>query len=195
MVNQTEFTTDSFIKFITKEENRRGFVFAFKGEANTTLKSFLKGLFLFIFTRRITTSSSYDDNLIRIITNNYVDRLANGSVSKFPADIIKNAIAELKLEFDEQDKKFWSTNSTKHVSRARILQRAQCYLNALDTGQRFDDFSDGRIKPFKNDDNSIKSGFIGAIQGLFGGALSFIIGTIVIMIIFGLLALVIEFFS
>ena len=41
---------DDFIKFISKEESRRGFVLAFKGEANTTIESFIKGFFLAIFT-------------------------------------------------------------------------------------------------------------------------------------------------
>ena len=197
MENSSDLNSESFKKFITNDEAKRGVVFSFKGEANTTLKSFFSGLFSFVFTRRITSLSSYNDNPLRVITNNYVDRINSGLIKKFPKESVEKYISELKNEYGEENKKFWSQNTSKLVMRARILQRASCYLDALNKGHRIDDFFEGNIKQYKNTDNTIKSGLKGAYEGFFGGMLSYAIGLIALMaiiyILYGIASVVLLF--
>ena len=197
MENSSDLNSESFKKFITNDEAKRGVVFSFKGEANTTLKSFFSGLFSFVFTRRITSLSSYNDNPLRVITNNYVDRINSGLIKKFPKESVEKYISELKNEYGEENKKFWSQNTSKLVMRARTLQRASCYLDALNKGHRIDDFFEGNIKQYKNTDNTIKSGLKGAYEGFFGGILSYAIGLIALMaiiyILYGIVSVVLLF--
>jgi hypothetical protein len=190
MENPVDLNSESFKKFISNDESKRGYVFSFKGEANTTLRSFFNGLFSLIFTRRITSMSSYNDKPLRVITNNYVDRINSGLIIKFPKESVEKCISELKNEYERENKKFWSQNTSKLVIRARILQRANCYLNALNNGYRNDDFVEGKIKKYKNTDNTIKSGLMGAFEGFFGGLLSLFI----VMAIFYIIGLIIDLF-
>ena len=194
MENSSDLNSESFKKFITNDEAKRGVVFSFKGEANTTLKSFFSGLFSFVFTRRITSLSSYNDNPLRVITNNYVDRINSGLIKKFPKESVEKYISELKNEYGEENKKFWSQNTSKLVMRARILQRASCYLDALNNGYRNDDFFEGNIKQYKNTDNTIKSGLKGAFEGFFGGILGYAIGLFVLMAILYIIVFIVELF-
>ena len=197
MENSSDLNSESFKKFITNDEAKRGVVFSFKGEANTTLKSFFSGLFSFVFTRRITSLSSYNDNPLRVMTHNYVDRINSGLIKKFPKESVEKYISELKNEYGEENKKFWSQNTSKLVMRARTLQRASCYLDALNKGHRIDDFFEGNIKQYKNTDNTIKSGLKGAYEGFFGGILSYAIGLIALMaiiyILYGIVSVVLLF--
>ena len=197
MENSSDLNSESFKKFITNDEAKRGVVFSFKGEANTTLKSFFSGLFSFVFTRRITSMCSYNDKPLRVITNNYVDRINSGLIKKFPKESVEKYISELKNEYGEENKKFWSQNTSKLVMRARTLQRASCYLDALNKGHRIDDFFEGNIKQYKNTDNTIKSGLKGAYEGFFGGILSYAIGLIALMaiiyILYGIVSVVLLF--
>ena len=120
---------EDFIKFINKEESRRGFVLAFKGEANTTIESFIKGVFLAIFTRRFISESTYNQHTIEIIKNNYTKRLINGQVSIYDSETVILAINELKRIYDEKDKGFWSGSGSAHIKRARVIQRAICFFD------------------------------------------------------------------
>jgi hypothetical protein len=194
MENSGDFNSESFKKFISNDEGKRGYVICFKGEANTTLRSFFRGLFSFIFTRRITSMSSYNDKPLRVITNNYVDRINSGLIIKFPKESVEKCISELKNEYGEENKKFWSQNTSKLVRRARILQRATCYLNALNNGYRNDDFLEGNIKKYKNTDNTIKSGLKGAFEGFFGGILGYAIGLFILMAILYIIVFIVELF-
>ena len=45
MENSSDFNSESFKRFISNDEAKRGYVIYFKGEANTTLRSFLVGSF------------------------------------------------------------------------------------------------------------------------------------------------------
>jgi hypothetical protein len=194
MENSIVLNYESFRKFITNDEGKRGYVISFKGEANTTLRSFFKGLFSFVFTRRIKSMSSYNEKSIRVITNNYVDRINNGMIEKFQPECVKQFIYEIKNEYDREDKKFWSQNSSKLVMSLRISQRATCYLNALEGGYRNDDFINGSSKKYKNTDNSIKSAFAGAFNGFFGGILGFFITGLILWAILAIIVQIVEFF-
>jgi hypothetical protein len=186
---------EAFRDFIKRDEGKRGYVISFKGEANTTLRSFFKGLFSFVFTRRITSFSSYNDKSIRIITNNYVDRINNGMIKKFEAECVKEFIYETKSEYDKENEKFWSQNTSKLVMSARILQRANCYLTALEGGYRNDDFINGSFKKYKNKDNSIKGALKGAFSGFFGGLFGILITGFVLWAILALIVFIVELFS
>lgn len=194
MENSGDLNSESFKKFISNDEGKRGYVICFKGEANTTLRSFFSGLFSFIFTRRITSMSSYNDKPLRVITNNYVDRINSGLIIKFPKESVEKCILELKNEYREENKKFWSQNTSKLVMRSRILQRATCYLNALNNGYRNDDFLEGNIKQYKNTDNTIKSGLKGVFEGFFGGILGYAIGLFILMAILYIIVFIVELF-
>lgn len=194
MENSGDLNSESFKKFISNDEGKRGYVICFKGEANTTLRSFFSGLFSFIFTRRITSMSSYNDKPLRVITNNYVDRINSELIIKFPKESVEKCILELKNEYGEENKKFWSQNTSKLVMRARILQRATCYLNALNNGYRNDDFLEGNIKQYKNTDNTIKSGLKGVFEGFFGGILGYAIGLFILMAILYIIVFIVELF-
>ena len=194
MENSGDLNSDTFKKFISNDEGKRGYVICFKGEANTTLRSFFSGLFSFIFTRRITYMSSYNDKPLRVITNNYVDRINSGLIIKFPKESVEKFISDLKNEYAEENKKFWSQNTSKLVTRARILQRATCYLNALNNGYRNDDFLEGSIKQYKNTDNTIKSGLKGAFEGFFGGIITYAIGFFILMAILYIIVFIVELF-
>ncbi|MFZ4680736.1 MAG: hypothetical protein ACOYLP_11265 [Flavobacterium sp.] len=194
MENSGDLNSEFFKKFISNDEGKRGYVICFKGEANTTLRSFFSGLFSFIFTRRITSMSSYNDKPLRVITNNYVDRINSGLIIKFPKESVEKCILELKNEYGEENKKFWSQNTSKLVMRARILQRATCYLNALNNGYRNDDFLEGNIKQYKNTDNTIKSGLKGAFEGFSGGILGYAIGLFILMAILYIIVFIVELF-
>jgi hypothetical protein len=194
MENSGDLNSESFKKFISNDEGKRGYVICFKGEANTTLRSFLSGLFSFIFTRKITTMSSYNDKPRRVITNNYVDRINSGLITKFPKESVEKCIWELKNEYGEENKKFWSQNTPNLVKLARILQRATCYLEALNNGYRNDDFLEGNIKQYKNTDNTIKNGLKGAFEGFFGGILRYAIGFLLLMAILYIIVFIVELF-
>lgn len=194
MENLGDLDSESFKKFISSDEARRGYVISFKGEANTTLKSFFFGLFSFVFTREITSMSSYSDKPLRIITNNYVDRINSGLIEKFPKETVEKCISELKNDYNEENKKFWSQNTSKLVMRARILQRAYCYLDALNNGYRNDDLLVGNIKEFKNTDNTIKSGLKGALEGFFGGMLGYVIGIFILLAVLYIIVFIVELF-
>ena len=194
MENLSDFSSESFKKFISNDEGKRGYVICFKGEANTTLRSFFSGLFSFIFTRRITSMSSYNEKPLRVITNNYVDRINSGLIKKFPEESVEKCILELKNEYGEENKKFWSQNSSKLVMRARVLQRASCYLDALNNGYRNDDFSQGSIKQYKNTDNTIKGSLKGVFEGFFGGILGYAIGLFILVAILKIIVFVVELF-
>ncbi|MFL2569766.1 MAG: hypothetical protein ACJ0QH_03555 [Flavobacteriales bacterium] len=99
MEKSSDLNSESFKRFISNDEAKRGYVIFFKGEANTTLRSFFSGLFSFIFTRRITSMSSYNDKPLRVITNNYVDRINSGLIKKFPKECVEKCISELKNEY------------------------------------------------------------------------------------------------
>ena len=194
MENSSDFNSESFKRFISNDEAKRGYVIYFKGEANTTLRSFFSGLFSFIFTRRITSMSSYNDKPLRVITNNYVDRINSGLIIKFPKESVEKCISELKNEYEKENKKFWSQNTSKLVIRARILQRASCYLDALNNGYKNDDFFEGNIKQYKNTDNTIKSGLKGAFEGFFGGILGYAISFFVLIAIVYIIVFIVELF-
>tara|TARA_B100001939_G_scaffold237919_1_gene205349 strand:+ start:540 stop:1124 length:585 start_codon:yes stop_codon:yes gene_type:complete len=189
---------EDFIKFISKEESRRGFVLAFKGEANTTIESFIKGFFLAIFTRRFISESTYNQHTIEIIKNNYTKRLIKGQVSIYHSEIVIEGINELKNIFDEKDKGFWSGSGSAHIRRARVIQRATCYLNALGFVDSLDlkaklNFDEKNIK-YKNPGNTFKGFFKGLFKGFFGGLLSLILGVLILMIIFSIIGFIIELF-
>jgi hypothetical protein len=186
--------SESFKKFISNDEAKRGYVICFKGEANTTLRSFFSGLFSFIFTRRITSMSSYNEKPLNVITNNYVERINSRLIKKFPKESVEQCISELENEYREENKKFWSQNTSKLVMRARILQRASCYLDALKNMNRNEDFLEGSIKQYQNTDNTIKSGLRGAMEGFVGGALGYAIGLLILLTIFWLIIFIVELF-
>lgn len=94
----------------------------------------------------------------------------------------------------EKKIKFWSQNTSKLVMRSRILQRATCYLNALNNGYRNDDFLEGNIKQYKNTDNTIKSGLKGVFEGFFGGILGYAIGLFILMAILYIIVFIVELF-
>lgn len=194
MGNPSILNYESFQRFIKNEEGYRGYVISFKGEANTTLRSFFKGLFSFVFTRRITTLSSYNEKSLRVITNNYVDRINNGIIEKFEPDCVKQFIYEIKKEHDIENKRFWSQNTSKLVMRVRILQRATCYLNALEGGLRNDDFINGSVKKYKNTDNSFKSAIAGAFSGLFGGLFGLLLACFILWVIVGIIVFIVDIF-
>ena len=53
-------------------------------------------------------------------------------VSVYHSEIVIEGINELlKNIYDEKDKGFWSGSGSAHIRRARVIQRATCYLNAL----------------------------------------------------------------
>lgn len=194
MENSSDLSSESFKKFISNDEGKRGYVICFKGEANTTLRSFFSGLFSFIFTRKITSMSSYNEKPLRVITNNYVDRINSELIKKFPEESVEKCILELKNEYREENKKFWSQNSSKLVMRARVLQRASCYLDALNNGYKNDDFLQGSIKRYKNTDNTIKGSLKGAFEGFFGGILGYAIGLFILMAILTIIVFIVELF-
>lgn len=153
MKEENKLDTVSFNRFITTDEGKRGYVFSFKGEANTTFRSFFQGLFSFIFSRRITTMSAYNENAQRVITNNYVDRINSGLIDRFPSETVKNYIEELNVVIQKENQKFWSAGTPKVIMKVRVLQRAHCYLTAMEGGFRDDDYVNGRLVKFKNPDN------------------------------------------
>ena len=195
MQNLSNLSTESFRRFILTDENRRGNVICFKGEANTTLSSFFEGLFSFIFTRRVSFYSSYNDNTILIITNNYIDRIKTGQVNEFSSEIVEQCIYELKKDFQEKNKGFWSQNTTDLVKNARNLQRAMCYLNALNKVHSKSDLSDGDIKKYKNPDNSIEGAFDGAFRGFFGGMILLIIGIFIASALVYIIINIVDLFN
>ena len=194
MENTSKLNSDSFKKFIVYDEGKRGYIICLKGEANTTIRSFFRGLFLFFFTRRITSLSSYNEKPIRVITNNYVDRINAGLIEIYPKQSIKQCILELENEFEEKNKKFWSANSSNIVRLARILQRANCYLNALNKGVRDDDFVNGKVVQYKNTDNSVKRGLSGVFEGVFGGVIGFALTLFILWATLYLIVFMVELF-
>ena len=155
MENTSKLNLESFNRFITTDEDKRGYVFSFKGEANTTLMSVIKGVFWFFITRRFTSLSAYNENAQRVITNNYVDRINSGLIDRFPSETVKNYIEELNVVIQKENQKFWSAGTPKVIMKVRVLQRAHCYLTAMEGGFRDDDYVNGRLVKFKNPDNSL----------------------------------------
>ena len=155
MEDVTNANLASFNLFITTDEGKRGYVFSFKGEANTTLMSFIKGIFGVVFTRRFTSLSAYNENAQRVITNNYVDRINGGLIDRFPSAIVKSYIEELNKVVQKENQKFWSAGTPKVIMKVRVLQRAHCYLTAMEGGFRNDDYVNGKFVKFKNPDNSL----------------------------------------
>jgi hypothetical protein len=189
MLNNNDLSSEYFRKFISNDEGKRGYVICFKGEANTTLRSFFDGLFSLVFTRRITTMSSYNEKVIYVITNNYADRINTGEIPKFPLESVRQCIFDMKKEYEEKNKKFWSQNTTSLVQSLRILQRASCYLNALEGRYINYDSSDGISKKHKNSDNSIGGALKGAFNGFFGGLLALFILWLILYIIVSIIEL------
>jgi hypothetical protein len=183
-----------FKNFVNKEEKRRGHVLAFKGEANTTVRSFLSGLFGFVFTRRITTASSYNEKAKSVITINYIKRIHAGEIGNFPIESVEKCIQELQDKFEEKDKTFWGGSGASHVARARIVQRALCYHKATQA-----DLSDveliatGAVEN-KNADNSIKGAFKGMFEGFFRGLLGFALVMFVLWAVLNVIVYVVELF-
>ncbi|OUV45568.1 MAG: hypothetical protein CBC71_00175 [Rhodobacteraceae bacterium TMED111] len=194
MEKSSDLNSESFKRFISNDEAKRGYVIFFKGEANTTLRSFFSGLFSFIFTRRITSMSSYNDKPLRVITNNYIDRINSGLIKKIPKECVEKCISELKNEYKKENKKIWSQNTSKVVIRARILQRVSCYLDALNNGYRNVDFFEGNIKQYNNTDSTIKSGLKGVFEGFFGGILGYAISFFVLIAILYIIVFIVELF-
>ncbi len=194
MEKSNDVNSESFKKFILKDEGKRGYVICFKGEANTTIRSFFRGLFLFLFTRRITSMSSYTNKPLRVIYNNYVDRIKSGKIKKFPKESVEKCISELKNEYELENKKFLSQNTSKLVMRARVLQRASCYLDALSKGYRNDYLADGAIKRYSNTDNTVRSGIKGAVEGFFGGLFWYAIGFFIFIAILAIIVFIVEHF-
>lgn len=190
MEKSSQINFESFKKFIINDEGKRGYVISFKGEANTTLRSFFRGLFLFIFTRRIITMSSYNDKTLSIIYQNYVERIKSGSIKVFPKEIVEQSILDLRNEYEVENKKFWSQNTSKLIIRARVLQRAKRYLDAINFRDRNYFFTDIN----KNIDNTIFSGIKGAFEGFFGGLIGQLIGWFILIAILWLLVFFVELF-
>ena len=113
MKDVNNLDSESFNRFITTDEGKRGYVFSFKGEANTTLMSVIKGIFWFFITRRFTSLSAYNENAQRVITNNYVDRINSGLIDRFPSETVKNYIEELNVVIQKENQKFWSSGTPK----------------------------------------------------------------------------------
>jgi len=196
MDDVTKLNLESFYRFILTDEGKRGYVVSFKGEANTTLRSFFEGLFSFIFSRRITTMSSYNEKALRVITNNYVDRINEGSIDKFPSEIVNQFIFEINKKHTKESGKFLNQNSSKLVNNVRVLQRASCYLTALEGGFRNDDFVNEKFIKYKNPDNSIKGAFLGAFGGFFGlgGCLGFLISGFILWAFLAIIVYIVELF-
>jgi hypothetical protein len=196
MKNTTNLNLASFNQFIVTDEAKRGYVISFKGESNTTLKKFFLGLFSLPFTRRITTFSSYNENAQRIITNNYVDRIKGGKINKYPPAIVKEFINELNKKYSKDSQSFWKQNTSKLVYTLRLLQRANCYLNALEGGFRNDEFVNDKFIPYKNPENSIKGAFLGIFNGFFGlrGMIGFIIAIGILWAILAIIVFIGELF-
>ena len=174
-----------FVTFIRKEESR-GYLLSFKGEANTTWYKFLFGVFSFVFTRRITTIRSYELHAQNKITRNYLKRIANGEVEKYDLSLVRSDIGLMRNFFAEKDKSFWSTNSTEHVHRLRVIQRAECYQKALE-GQS--------PQVIKNPENSIAGAVEGMTRGFFGGLVGWIVGFGILWLILGVILYIVEFFG
>jgi hypothetical protein len=189
-----QINSESFKKFIIDDEGKRGYLICFKGEANTTLRSFFRGLFLFVFTRRIITMSSYNDKTLSIIYQNYVERINSGSITVFPKEIVEQSIFDLRNEYEVEDKKFWSQNTSKLVNRARILQRAKCYLDAINLKYGYNFSTNAHITKNNNIDNNITSGIKGAFEGFFSGLIGYTIGWFILIAILGLLFFIVELF-
>lgn len=194
MEKSNDINSESFKNFILNDEAKRGYVICLKGEANTTLRSFFRGLFSILFTRRITSMSSYTNKPLRVIYNNYVDRINSGEIKQFPKESVEKCISELKHEYELESKKFLSQNTSKLVMRVRVLQRASCYLDALNKGYRNDDLVDGAIKRFSNTDNTVRSGFKGAFEGFFGGLFWYAIGFFILIAILSIIVFTVEHF-
>jgi hypothetical protein len=193
MENESNLNSNSFKKFIVLDESKRGYFISFSGEANTTVRSFFRGLFLFVFTRRITTISSYNEKALSLITKNYIDRINAGHIEKYPLTSIEQFIHELEIEFDEKSKSFWNANSSKLVLTSRTLQRANCYLSAV-KNERQDDFLIIKSKQNKNTDNTFKAGFLGALEGFWGGLIGFFLTLFLIWLILFFIVFIVELF-
>ena len=181
----TEDSLKRFNQFILKEENR-GYLITFKGEANTTWFSFLFGLFSFVFTRRFTSLRTYEEHTISKVTRNYNDRLKLDKIETFNSETVKAVIVEMERVFSEKDKSFWSGNSSTHVQRARGIQRAKCYYNALigATPQLVD----------SNPKNSFLGAIKGALHGFFGGLAGWTIWMGILFIALSIIIFIVELF-
>ena len=174
--------TSPFVTFIRKEESR-GYLLSFKGEANTTWYKFLFGVFSFVFTRRITTIRSYELHAQSKITRNYLKRMTSGEVEKYDLSLVRSDIELMRSFFAEKDKSFWSANSTEHVQRLRVIQRAECYQKALE-GQS--------PEVIKNSENSITGAVEGMTRGFFGGLFGWIVGLGILWLILGVIVYIVE---
>ena len=177
---------NQFRKFIAQDEGRRGYLLCFTGEANTTWFSILFGLFAFVFTRRFTSLRTYEHYARSKITHNYIKRIKSGKIETFSLEIVEEVIVEMKKVFQEKDKSFWSGNSSTHVQRARLIQRAKCYHNAI-TGDLPN--SAGR-----NPDNTFFGAIKGAFLGFFGGLAAWVLFMLVLFLVVGLIVFIVELF-
>jgi len=192
MENTSKLNLESFNRFITTDEGKRGYVFSFKGEANTTLMSVIKGVFWFFITRRFTSLSAYNENAQRVITNNYVDRINSGLIERFPSETVRKYIEELNEVIQKENQKFWSAGTPKVIMKVRVLQRAHCYLTAMEGGFRNDDYVNGKFVKFKNPDNSLIKFFKNAYNESPWSLGTTIMFFIFFIIILGLFAVLVE---
>tara|TARA_X000001036_G_C20216382_1_gene617940 strand:- start:40 stop:447 length:408 start_codon:yes stop_codon:yes gene_type:complete len=127
-----DLSKEAFRKFIIKEEGRRGYAYTFSGESNTTLRSFFSGIFYFLFRGRVKGLSSYSIESKRAITYNYINRINNGSVIKFPMEIIEKHIQESD-DWLKKNTNYLNENEPMNITRLRHLERAVCYREALNS--------------------------------------------------------------
>ena len=58
-------------------------------------------------------------------------RFKGGEIPTYDQEAVVGGINKLSEEYEKKDKGFWSGSGDKHIHRARIIQRATCYQDAL----------------------------------------------------------------
>ena len=110
--------------FFNKQEAIYGNIFS--EERTTTLPDFFKAVALAFTGQRFTVNRTYGNDQINIMEDNYMTKILDQSIKRFPLEQIAEYI-EVQGKIIRSDS-FWAANSVGHI---KSYQRACSYYSAL----------------------------------------------------------------
>jgi hypothetical protein len=113
-------------KFFNKQENRYGNIFS--KERTTTLPDFFKGVALASTGQRFTVNRTYGNDQINIMRDNYIAKLLDKSIKRFPLEQIAEFIEVQGRITKKRSNSFWGGNKVDYI---KAYQRAYSYYSAL----------------------------------------------------------------
>ena len=112
--------------FFGKQDTFSGNIFT--NERTTTLPNFFKGAALAATGMRFTSNRSYSEKQINNMVENYISKLINNKVKRFPIEHVEEFIEVQGRIVEKLKKSFWTGNDVTYI---RQYQRAYAYYNAL----------------------------------------------------------------